>query len=149
MNTLVRKFAQKAALLGLLPVLGGCVNDGIAMRIDGPEHAISLIREQKLFWEKKMDLEVVVARLPDCQRRHQLRQATVSSSFQVDVYMTGPNSFLLEQGKNLYSVETQTCQKFERLEAEPKDGKGELVGVFREEKGKLVFVAAQPAAPAK
>lgn len=136
-------------LLPLLPVLGGCINDGIAMRIDGPEHAVSLLREQKLFWEKKVDLEVVVARLPDCQRRHKLKPAAISSKFQVDVYMTGPNNFLLEQGKNLYSVETQTCQKFEKLDAPPEGGMGEQVGVFREEKGKLVFVAAQPAAPSK
>jgi hypothetical protein len=135
---------KKWALLCLLPFFGGCINDGIAMRIDGPEHAISLIREQKLFWEKKMDLEVVVARLPDCQRRHPLQPAAVSGNFKVDVYMTGPNTFLLEQGKNLYSVETQTCQKFEKLAGEPAGGKGELVGVFREEKGKLAFVAAQP-----
>lgn len=135
---------KKLALpLLLLPLLSGCINDGIAMRIDGPEHAISLLRGQKVFWEKKMDLEVVVARMPDCQRRFSLEPAAVSPSFKVDVYMTGPNAFLLEQGKYLYSVETQTCQKFEKLTAPPEGGKGELVGVFREEGGKLVFVAAQ------
>jgi hypothetical protein len=128
----------------LLPLLSGCINDGIAMRIDGPEHAVSLLRGQKVFWEKKMDLEVVVARMPDCQRRFSLEPAAVSPRFKVDVYMTGPNAFLLEQGKYLYSVETQTCQKFEKLAAPPEGGKGELVGVFREEAGKLVFVAAQP-----
>ncbi|MFA7293048.1 MAG: hypothetical protein WC023_12485 [Rhodocyclaceae bacterium] len=130
-------------LLPLLPVLAGCINDGIAMRIDGPEHAVSLLRGQKLFWEKKMDLEVVVARMPDCQRRFSLEPAAVSADFKLDVYMTGPNAFLLEQGKHLYAVETQTCQKFEKLASAPVTGKGELVGVFREEKGKLVFVAAQ------
>lgn len=141
---------RKIALLALLPILGGCINDSIGMRIDGPEHAVSLVREQKLFWEKKMDLEVVVARLPDCQRRHKLQPAAVSPNFKVEVYMTAPNSFLLEQGKYLYAVETQTCQKFAKLDEAPKDGKGELVGVFREEQGKLVFVAAQPVtAPAK
>ncbi|MDQ5877504.1 MAG: hypothetical protein QG584_393 [Pseudomonadota bacterium] len=135
---------KKLALpLLLLPLLSGCINDGIAMRIDGPEHAISLLRGQKVFWEKKMDLEVVVARMPDCQRRFSLEPAAVSPSFKVDVYMTGPNAFLLEQGKYLYSVETQTCQKFEKLAAPPEGGKGEMVGVFREEGGKLVFVAAQ------
>lgn len=139
---------RKIALLALLPLLlAGCINDGIGMRIDGPEHAVSLVREQKLFWEKRMDLEVIVARLPDCQRRHKLQSAAVSPNFKVEVYMTAPNNFLLEQGKNLYSVETQTCQKFAKLDEPPKEGKGELVGVFREDKGKLVFVAAQPATP--
>lgn len=143
----MRKIAPIALLLATLPLLGGCINDSIGMRIDGPEHAVSLVREQKLFWEKRMDLEVVVARLPDCQRRHKLQSAVVSPNFTVEVYMTAPNSFLLEQGRNLYAVETQTCQKFAKLDAPPPDGKGELVGVFREEKGKLVFVAAQPVTP--
>lgn len=134
-------------LLPLLPVLSGCINDGIAMRIDGPEHAVSLLREQKLFWEKKVDLEIVAARLPDCQRRHKLQPAAVSAAFKVDVYRTGQYTFLLEQGKHLYAVETQTCQKFEKLTAEPEGGKGEMVGVFREQKGQLVFVAAQPVTP--
>lgn len=139
---------RKIALLTLLPpFLAGCINDGIGMRIDGPEHAVSLVREQKLFWEKRMDLEVIVARLPDCQRRHKLQPAAVSPNFKVEVYMTAPNTFLLEEGKNLYSVETQTCQKFAKLDEPPKEGKGELVGVFREDNGKLVFVAAQPATP--
>ena len=138
---------KKFALLALLPVLGGCINDGIAMRIDGPEHAVSLLREQKLFWEKLMDLEVVVARLPDCQRRHRLESAAIGPNFKVEVFMTGPNSFLLEQGRNLYAVETQTCQKFAKLDEPPREGKGELVGVFREEGGKLAFVAAQPVKP--
>lgn len=138
---------KKLLLLALLPALGGCINDSIGMRIDGPEHAVSLVREQKLFWEKRMDLEVVVARLPDCQRRHKLQPAAISPGFKVDVYALGQNAFLLEQGRNLYTVETQTCQKFEKLVEPPKDGKGELVGVFREQDGKLAFVAAQPSRP--
>ena len=132
----------------LLPLLGGCINDGIAMRIDGPEHAISVLREQKLFWEKRVDLELVVARLPDCQRRHKIDSAPIGN-FRIDAYRTGPNTFLLQQGKNLYSVETQTCAKFEKLGAPPAEGMGELVGAFREEKGALVFVAAQAAPAAK
>ncbi len=137
---------RKLGALMLLPLLGGCINDGIAMRIDGPEHAISVLREQKLFWEKKVDVELVVARLPDCQRRHSLAPASVTN-FRIDAYRTGPNTFLLQQGKNLYAVETQTCQGFQKLDAPPEGGMGELVGAFREEKGVLAFVAAQPVKP--
>lgn len=140
---------KKLLLLApLVLLLSGCINDGIAMRIDGPEHAISLLRAQTNPFEKRMNLDIVVARMPDCQRRFSLEPAAISPAFKVDVYMTGPNNFLLEQGKYLYSVETQTCQKFEKLTGPPEGGMGELVGVFREEREKLVFVAAQPAAPA-
>lgn len=145
----MRRLARYLPLAILPPLLAGCINDGIAMRIDGPEHAISLLREQKLPWDKKLDLILVVARLPDCQRRFDLAPTVVSGAFKVEVYMTGPRSFLLEQGRHLYSVETQTCQKFAELKEAPEGGKGELVGVFREEKGQLVFVAAQPPADAK
>ena len=137
---------KRLALLALfVPVLSACVNDGIAMVIDGPDHAISLMRAQPRFWEKKMDLEIVVARLPACQRRYQLQPAPVGSDFKVDVYWTGPNTFLLEQGRNLYLTETETCKEFQKLDAPPPGGKGELLGVFREERGRLAFVAAQPA----
>lgn len=140
---------KRLALLALLvPALSGCVNDGIAMVIDGPDHAISLMRAQPRFWEKRMDLEIVVARLPTCQRRYALQPAPVSSDFKVTVYTTAPNTFLLEQGRHLYLTETETCKGFQKLDAPPPEGKGELLGVFREERGRLVFVAAQPAAPA-
>lgn len=137
---------KRLALLALLvPALSGCVNDSIAMVIDGPDHAISLIRQQHRFWEKRMDLDIVVSRLPDCQRRHSLQSAAVGSGFKVEVYATGPDTYLLEQGRHLYVTETQTCQGFQKLAEPPSGGKGELLGVFREEQGKLVFVAARPA----
>lgn len=132
-------------LLLLLPLLSACVNDGIAMVIDGPNHAISLLRSQPRFWEKTMDLQIVVARLPDCQRRHKLQPAPVSTGFKVEVYTTGQDTYLLEQGKHLYLTETQTCRGFQKLAEVPPGGKGDLLGVFREERGKLVFVAAQSA----
>jgi hypothetical protein len=137
---------KRLALLALLlPALSACVNDSIAMVIDGPDHAISLIRQQHRFWEKRMDLEIVVSRLPACQRRHKLESAAVAAGFKVDVYALAPDTYLFEQGRHLYVTETQTCLGFQKLAEEPADGKGELLGVFREEKGKLVFVAAQPA----
>lgn len=135
---------KRLALLALaVPLLSACVNDGIGMVIDGPDHAISLVRQQHRFWEKRLELEIVVARLPDCQRRHKLQATALSPAFKVDVYTTAPNTFLLEQGRYLYLTETQTCQGFQQLTEAPPGGKGELLGVFREEQGKLVFVAAR------
>ncbi|MBW7901681.1 MAG: hypothetical protein H3C26_09405 [Rhodocyclaceae bacterium] len=137
---------KRLALLALfVPLVSACVNDGIGMVIDGPDHAISLIRQQPRFWEKQMELEIVVSRLPDCQRRHKLQPAAIAPGFKVEVYTTGPDTYLLEQGRHLYLTETQTCQGFQKLAEAPPGGKGELLGVFREEKDKLVFVVAQPA----
>jgi len=135
---------KRLALLALcLPVLSGCVNDTIAMVIDGPSHAISLVRAQKLFWEKRMDLEIIVSRLPDCQRRHALQAAAVSPGFKIEVYGLGDDTYLLDQGGRLYLTETRTCQGFQTIAAPPAGGKGDLLGVFREEHGQLVFVAAR------
>ena len=131
----------------LLPLLVACSDQRATFEIKGGAHSLSLIRVTGMPWASQAKYTIVASRMPDCQRRHKLEPAAISPNFKVEVFMTGPNSFLLEQGRNLYAVETQTCQKFAKLDEAPKEGKGELVGVFREEGGKLVFVAAQPVKP--
>ena len=60
-------------LLPLLaaPLLTACVNDGATYEIDNSrEHVLSLIREQPYFWDSKVNLYLVVSRMPSCMRRH-------------------------------------------------------------------------------
>jgi hypothetical protein len=137
-------------LLPLLALLAGCISDGAAWQIDGKEHSISLVREQKWIWDKRLDLFVVATRMPDCQRRHRLKPATIAG-LEVEVFALGDNAFHLRQGGRVYRLETQTCEGFQALDKAP-DGAalGTPAGSFRTSGGEFKFVEAPaPKAPAK
>jgi hypothetical protein len=127
------------------PLLTACVNDGATYEIDNTrEHTLSLIREQPYFWDSKVELFLVVARMPACLRRHSLGTGTERT--RVEVWQVPSGAFIVRVGKRMYVTETQTCESFARLDAEPVEGMGELKGIFRVRKGELVFV--KEAAPA-
>lgn len=133
-----------------LPLLSGCMQDAASYRIDDRDHALTLIADQPWFWRQEVDLSIVAARLPDCQRRHELRPAPIAS-IAMEVHQTGDKTYVLRQGKRLYLVETQTCEGFRPLDEEPPGGLGELMGTFKVAGGKLRFVPnpeAEQAAPA-
>lgn len=128
-------------LLPLLavPLLAACVNDGATYEIDNSrEHVLSLIREQPQFWNNKVNLFLVVSRMPVCLRRHSLGIGTDKT--RVEVWQVPSGAFIVRVGKRLYATETQTCESFARLDAEPVEGMGELRGVFRVRNGEWVFV---------
>lgn len=135
-----------ARLLSLiaLPLLGGCINDAASFQIDDKDHSLSLMREQKWPWEKRVELSVVVSRMPDCQRRHHLKSSNISSAT-VEVFSPGGNSFYLQQGGRLYVVETNTCEGFRELTDPPSTGLGQKIGTFTESAGELRFMD-EPAA---
>lgn len=125
-----------------LPLLNACVNDGATYEIDGTrEHVLSLIREQPYFWDKKVNLYMVVARMPACMRRHSMGAGTETSK--VEVYQVPSGAFIIRSGKRLYATETQTCESFAKMESEPVEGMGKLIGAFRVKKDKLVFEKAE------
>ena len=134
---------MKKTTLALLPMailLAGCISDGAAWQIDGKEHSISLVREQKWLWEKKLDLFVVATRMPDCQRRHRLRPATIAG-LEVEVFALPDNVFHLRQGNRVYRIETQTCEGFQVLEQAPAEAElGALAGTFMSSGGEFRFV---------
>lgn len=128
-------------LLPLLavPLLSACVNDGATYEIDGTrEHTLSLIREQPYFWDGKVNLFLVVSRMPACMRRHSMGTGTERT--RVEIYQVPSGAFIVKVGKRLYATETQTCESFARMDAEPAEGMGTLMGTFRLRKGELVFV---------
>jgi hypothetical protein len=125
----------------VIPLLGGCISDAASYIITPPDHALTLIREQRWFWKDEVELEVVAARMPDCQRRHKLDPASVAEAT-VEVYQTGSTTFVLKQGARFYLAETRSCVGFEKLDTPPPGGIGLPVGVFREEGGKLRFAKA-------
>lgn len=124
------------ALAGI--ALAGCENDAASYQIDGRDNALTLIREQHYFWSDDTDLGLVVARLPDCQRRHPMKPAPLSQT-QVSVYEAGPQMFNIQQGKNWYAAETQGCT-FQAMKDAP-EPPGKLLGTFSRKDGRLRFVA--------
>lgn len=121
------------------PLLTACVNDGATYEIDNTrEHVLSLIREQPYFWDSKVNLYLVVSRMPACMRRHNLGSGTEKTK--VEVYQVPSGAFIVKAGKRMYATETQTCESFAKMEAEPAGGMGQLMGTFRVKGGELVFI---------
>ena len=127
-----------------LPALSACVNDAATYEIDGTrEHVLSLIREQPLFWEKKVDLYLIVSRMPSCLRRHSI--GSVPLGTKVEIFRVPSGAFIVRAGKRMFATETQTCESFAKMDAEPPEGMGQLMGVFQEKDGVLVFNQEQAA----
>jgi hypothetical protein len=134
------------ALLTLVlavPLLSACVDDRASWQIDDTrEHTLTLIREQPLVWEKKVNLYLVVSRMPTCTRRHSMGAGTENT--RVEIYQVPSGAYIVKVGRRLYVTESQTCIEWARLDEEPADGLGELRGIFRVRGGKLAFVAEKP-----
>lgn len=130
------------------PLLSACVNDTATYQIDDTgEHTLSLIREQPRFWDNKVELQLVVTRMPDCMRRHSLGVGTAST--RVEIYRVPSGAFIVKAGKRLFATETQTCESFAKIKEVPADGLGTLMGTFLVKGGTLAFVKAEtPGAPA-
>lgn len=121
-----------------LPLLAGCVNDAATLEIDGTrEHVLVLMREQPYFWESKLELSLVVARMPACMRRHPLGNGSVNTK--VEIWQVPSGAYIIRVGKKMFVTETQNCVNFAKLDEEPPEGLGKLIGTFREKKGELVF----------
>jgi hypothetical protein len=138
--------------LCLALALSGCISDGAAYFIDGNQGggSLSVTREQDYFWQKKVRLFVVVARLPSCQRRHPL--ATAPEKAPITLWQPGENTYIFQVGKAMFVAETRTCEGFARLDEAPPGGLGTKLGVFHEVGGAFAFTpapkAAAPAEPA-
>lgn len=139
----------RAWLLPLLaaPVVAGCVNDSASYQNENGTQILTLVRQQRWLWDKKVEAAMVVSRLPDCQRRHKM--GLISPQARVDLWQPGPGTFLIHQGRNLYLTETQTCEGWQKQETEPPGGMGEKLGTFLPKEGEFRFVPASQENPAK
>jgi hypothetical protein len=129
----------------LLSLLTACSDERASFSIETSDHALTLIREQRYFWDQTPEYAIVASRMPTCMRRHKMVPADFSAK--VEVYSPGNNAWILKQNDLMYVVETRTCEGFARLTTEPEDGMGPLVGTFESKDDSLVFVAAPPVAP--
>ena len=133
-------FIPRWIVLALLPLLAACTDLRATFEIKGSAHALSLIRVTGMFWEKTAEYSIVAARMPDCMRRHALGKAALKA--RVEVYSPGNDAWILRQGKQMYVVETRTCEGFAKLEKEPDSGLGVPMGVFEMRDSDLVFTPA-------
>ena len=132
-------------LLLLAPLLlAGCVDNSATYYIDGNQHALTVRAMQEYFWKKDVTLDLLAARMPDCQRRIPLARLPMPD-VEIELFRSGENVYTLRAGEQVWRVETEGCSEMEA----PEQVTGEPLGLFHlDEHKKLVFEKAEPE-PAK
>lgn len=118
-------------------LLSGCENDVASFIVEDKDHALTLIREQHYFWSDDTDLALVVARLPDCQRRHPMASAPLPEA-QVSIYELSPSRYQVRQGERWYLADTGGCT-LQTLPSAPSPI-GKLLGTFERKDARLRFI---------
>jgi hypothetical protein len=130
-------FLAAASCAGLLAACGA--SESSSCMIDGADNSLTLVRDKPYAWSGSWELAMVVTHLPDCQRRHRLKNGS-DGNFRLEVYRPAEGAYILHYGKRWYVAELRSC----RLQAyeEPPGEPGELVGNFETRGDPLHFVAA-------
>ncbi|WP_018411710.1 hypothetical protein [Methyloversatilis thermotolerans] len=130
-------------LLPLALLLAGCEIDNAAYMIEGKDHALTISREKPYFWSDQYEMDVIVSRMPSCQRRYDMKPARLTTAF-VTVFEGGePNRYLLRQGSSRwYAVNTNDCvfAVIQKPQVEPP-----VIGVFRDQGEQFTFVRSKQA----
>ena len=128
--------------------LAACEYEGVAFLIDGRDQSITLVREQRFFWDDEVEQAVVVSRMPTCLRRYSIKSG-VAGTLKMEVFEAGADLWALKQGKNWYLASTEKCD-FQVWKDVPAEPPGKLVGTFMRKAERLQFVPAEkPATPIK
>jgi hypothetical protein len=130
---------MRKALLLLPLLLAGCVDDTASYSIEGNDHTVMMRAVQDYFWDDTLTLYVTASRLPDCQRRFPLPQAT-AANVEYELYSHEDNVWTLKGNNALWSFETQGCTQLPT----PSTAPAQLVGKFVLEGGKLRFDETKP-----
>ena len=118
-------------------LLPGCSKDPAAYMIAGADVAITVERVQPYFWSSGWQLNLIVRRHPECQRRHVMKP-TSGGKVRVEVYSPEPAVYILKQGKRWYVTELRGCGF--QMYNEPPPEPGDLLGTFQEKDGVFKFV---------
>jgi hypothetical protein len=133
---------RKILLLAPL-LLAGCVDDSATYYIDGNQHALTVRAMQEYFWKKDITLDLLAARMPDCQRRISLGKLPISD-VEIELFASGENVYTLRAGEQAWRVELEGCSEMEA----PEQVTGRPLGLFHlDEKKKLVFEKAEAETP--
>ena len=114
-------------------LLAGCV-DQAASYSDADDRTLVMHAEQTHFWNKALDLQLVAAQLPDCQRLFDLGTLP-PERVDITLYSNGDGVYTLQSGKQVWRIETRTCGQLP-----PGAVSGTPVGAFRMLGDRLVFV---------
>lgn len=118
-------------------LLAGCIKDSATHYINGNEHTLTLRAAQEYFWNEQVDLTLVAARWPDCQRQFKLGKVP-ASALEVELFAAGDNVYSLRAGAQRWQIETQKCTML----GTPDDAAlGQPLGTFRMGEKKMVFEA--------
>jgi len=117
-------------------LLAGCVKEPAGFKIEGGNHSLTIERNKPYFWSNGWEIDLIVTRYPDCQRRYPLRKS--GEKVRVDLYRAQEYAYILNQGKRWYIAETVQCrmQEFDEEPPEP----GEYIGSFRVKNGVFGYV---------
>lgn len=132
-------------LLVSVLVLSACGGSQQTVFTIGSNHnSVTLVREQA-YYGSEWSTEMVVARLPACQRRHLLKPVA-SDGFKMDVYQPSPGVFIFNQAKRWYVADLGNCELQQYKEPPPEPG--DPVGTFQTRNGDLTWVDKRPKAEA-
>lgn len=126
---------RNAFILLATLLLAGCVDEA-ASYSDANDRTLVMHAEQAHFWDKALDLQLVAAHLPDCQRLFELGTLP-PERVDIALYSNGDGVYTLRSGKQVWRIETRTCG-----ELPPGAVSGTPVGAFRMLGDRLVFVQA-------
>jgi hypothetical protein len=120
-------------------LLAACIKEPAGFLIEGGNHSITVERNKSYFWSGGWEIDLIVTRYPECQRRYPLKKS--GERLRVDLYRTTTGAYILNQGKRWYVAETSECrmQSFEEAPPEP----GEMLGTFRVKNEVFQFVPAR------
>ena len=133
MPRLISLFLPLASLL----FLSACSDQRATFEIEGPSHSISMIRVINLPWQKSAEYAIVASRMPECNRRHVFPEKAFN--IKTEVFSPGNSAWILRQSGRMYVMETRTCEGFARLDKEPENGLGDLMGTFEMKDDTLTF----------
>lgn len=137
----------KTLLLLTALLLAGCTEDFATDSINGDDHTFTIRRQQRYFWQDKVDVSLLAARLPDCQRLHALTSVEPADQVKVELFASDERVWNIRVDKQLWQIETTTCAGLTELEYDPRADLGQPAGSFSVRDGKLMFAPAAPDAP--
>jgi hypothetical protein len=123
--------------------VAGCSSESSSYLINGGDVALTLLRDKPYIWSGSWEMALVITHLPDCQRRHKLKNAG-DGNFKLEVYRPAEGGYILHYGKRWYIAELRGCQL--QAYTEPPNEPGELVGAFEARDEPVRFVAEAAAA---